>query len=53
MEPAILRVQERPPKFDEELAELGLVGEVGGFDGSVVVSETGSSDAFLRPFALE
>ena len=53
LEPVIMLVQEKmSPRVDEELAELGLVGEVGGIEGLVAVSETGPPDMFFRPFDL-
>jgi len=53
LEPVIMFAQEkRPPNVDEELADLGLVGEVGGIEGLVAVGETGPSDVFLCLFAL-
>jgi len=49
----MLAQRSRSPSAGGELADLGLVGEVGGIEGSMAVGETGSSDVLLRPFTLE
>jgi len=52
LEPVIMFAQEKRPPNVDELADLGLVGEVGGIEGSVAVGETGPSDVSLCLFAL-